>query len=70
MGEGAGALIVKGYEHAIARDAKIYAEIVGYGNTCDTFHVMASDDFAENSSRTISYYLKEAGKEYSPKKYT
>ena len=68
MGEGAGALIVEDYDHAVARGAKIYAEVVGYGSTCDAFHVTAPDDSAESSSRAISDCLKETGKEYEPEK--
>ncbi len=68
MGEGAGALIVEEYEHAVKRGAKIYAEVVGYGSTCDAFHVTAPDDSAECSARAISDCLKEAGKDYSPEK--
>ena len=68
MGEGAGALIVEDYDHAVARGAKIYAEVVGYGSTCDAFHVTAPDDSAESSSRAISDCLKETGKEYTPEK--
>lgn len=67
MGEGAGAVIVEEYEHAVARGAKIYAEVVGYGSTCDAFHVTAPDDSAESSSRAISECLKEAG-EYDASK--
>lgn len=61
MGEGAGALVVEEYEHAVARGAKIYAEVVGYGSTCDAHHVTAPDESAESSSRAISDCLKEAG---------
>ncbi len=68
MGEGAGALIVEEYEHALARGAKIYAEVVGYGSTCDAFHVTAPDDSAQSSSRAISDCLKESEKEYAPEK--
>ena len=68
MGEGAGALIVEDYDHAVARGAKIYAEVVGYGSTCDAYHVTAPDDSAESSSRAISDCLKEAGRTFAPEK--
>lgn len=60
MGEGAGALIVEEYEHAVKRNAKIYAEVVGYGSTCDAFHVTAPDDSAEASSRAVADCYKES----------
>ncbi len=63
MGEGAGALILEEYEHAKARGAKIYAEITGYGSTCDAFHVTAPDSEAIQSARAISDCLKECGEE-------
>jgi len=53
MGEGAGALIVEDYDHAVARGAKIYAEVIGYGSTCDAHHVTAPDPEAEASGRAI-----------------
>ena len=53
MGEGAGALILEEYEHAKARGAKIYAEVCGYGSTCDAFHITAPEEEAKESSRAI-----------------
>lgn len=61
MGEGAGALILEEYEHAVSRGAKIYAEICGYGSTCDAHHVTAPDPDASASGKAISDALKEAG---------
>lgn len=68
MGEGAGALIVEEYEHAVKRNAKIYAEIKGYGSTCDAFHVTAPDSSAQASGRAISDCLKEAGNNFDAEK--
>ena len=63
MGEGAGALILEEYEHAKARGAKIFAEVVGYGSTCDAFHVTAPDSEASASSKAIADCLAEIGRE-------
>lgn len=61
MGEGAGALILEEYEHAVKRGATIYAEVCGYGSTCDAFHVTSPDAEAEASSAAIRDCIKEAG---------
>ncbi|HEY5556999.1 beta-ketoacyl-ACP synthase II [Acetobacterium sp.] len=60
MGEGAGALILEDLETALKRGAKIYAEVVGYGNTCDAYHITAPHPEAIGGARAISQALAEA----------
>jgi 3-oxoacyl-[acyl-carrier-protein] synthase II len=59
MGEGAGVLILEEYGHAVKRGAKIYAEICGYGNTCDAYHITAPQPEAECSSKVIRLAIEE-----------
>jgi 3-oxoacyl-[acyl-carrier-protein] synthase II len=61
MGEGAGAVVLEEYEHAVARGAKIYAEMVGYGSTCDAHHVTAPHPEAVGGARAIKLAIDEAG---------
>lgn len=59
MGEGAGALILEEYEHAVKRNAKIYAEVCGYGSTCDAYHVTAPSPDPVASSKAIKEALSD-----------
>lgn len=59
MGEGAGMVILEEYEHAKRRNAKIYAEVIGYGNTCDAYHVTSPDPEAGGTIRAMQLALKE-----------
>lgn len=63
MGEGAGILVLEEYERAVARGAKIYGEVVGYGSTCDAYHVTAPDPEAKWVTKAIKDAMKEAGLE-------
>ncbi|MGI5824187.1 MAG: beta-ketoacyl-ACP synthase II [Bacillota bacterium] len=63
LGEGAGALILEEYEHAKARGAKIYAEVLGYGNTCDAHHVTAPEPEGKGAAKAIALAMNEAGLE-------
>lgn len=61
MGEGGACLVLEEYEHAVARGAKIYCEMCGYGATSDAHHITAPDDEAVQGARAIRMAYEQSG---------
>jgi 3-oxoacyl-[acyl-carrier-protein] synthase II len=61
MGEGAGLLLLESLDHARARGAKIYAEVVGYGQSADAFHMTQPDEHGDGARRAMQNALADAG---------
>ena len=69
LGEGAGAMVLEEYEHAKARGAKIYCELIGYGVSADAFHMTAPPEDGDGAFRAMRNALKDASTDASAVDY-
>lgn len=60
MGEGAGVVVLESLEHAKARGAKIYAELAGYGATCDAYHITSPAEDGSGAAKAMEYAMADA----------
>ena len=63
LGEGAGVIVLEELEHAKARGAHIYAELLGYGAPCDAYHIPSPAEAGSGAAMAMSYAIKDAGLE-------
>ncbi len=63
MGEGAGILVIEELSHALKRGAKIYAELAGYGMSCDAYHLTSPDSTGTGPSKAMKWAMQDAGVE-------
>ncbi len=61
VGEGAGTVVLESWEHAQARGAKVYAEVVGYGSSNDAFDMVASDEYGRGAALAMNMALRKSG---------
>jgi 3-oxoacyl-[acyl-carrier-protein] synthase II len=69
MGEGGGALVLEEYDSAVARGAKIYGEVVGYGSTCDAYHITAPAPGGVGAAKAMDMAIADAGIDKAEVKY-